>query len=72
MKMNKQTKAMVDAVNAICKEQHIKDVHHPLFANMCWLLSQAGCYHGFNFFTVDGRLSGGENDQFDHLQIYIR
>ena len=70
-KMTRQTIKMVEAVNAICKDQHIKDEADPLFSSMCWLLSQANCYHGFNFFTEDGRLAGSLENA-DHVEIYIR
>ena len=70
-KMTKQTKTMVENVNEYLKTNHIKNIQDTQFNFMCWLLIKANCYHGFNYFTADGRLSGGENEKFDHLEIYI-
>lgn len=70
-RVTKQVKKMVDAVNEYLRNEHIKDTHNALFNDMCWLLIKAGCYSGYNYFTVDGKLSGGDNERFDHLEIYI-
>lgn len=72
MKMTKQVKKMVMAVNEVLKENHIKNEDNELFSITCWLLLKANCYAGFNYYTVDGRLAGGDNEKFDHLEIYIR
>lgn len=72
MKMTKQVKKMVMAVNDILKSNHIKNEDNELFSITCWLLIQAGCYDGFNYFTADDRLSGGNNEKCDHLKIYIK
>lgn len=69
-KMTKQTKAMVEAANEYFRYAHVKDTKDETFSVTCWLLLQAGCYHGFNYFTLEGTLSGGENEEFDHLEIY--
>lgn len=71
-KMTNQVKAMVNEVNERMRYMHIKDSSDLLFSSMCWLLIQAKCYHGYNYFTVDGQLSGGVNDKFDHLELYVR
>lgn len=70
-KMTKQVKAMVERVNEYLRMNHVKDMRDCRFCDMCWLLSSANCYHGFNYFTVDGKLSGGDNENFDHLELYI-
>ena len=72
MKMTKQVKTMVEATNEYLKYNHVKDTNDSLFNNMCWLLLQAGCYHGYNYFTLEGEHAGGDNEQFDHLEIYIK
>lgn len=72
MKMTAQVKKMVTEVNEHMKFNHIKDTADPVFSTMCWLLSRSNCYHGYNYFTVDGTLSGGDNENFDHLEIYIK
>ena len=72
MKMAKQVKRMVSEVNEALKFNHTKDEGDPVFSTVCWLLIKAGCYHGYNYYTADGRLSGGKNDTFDHLEIIIR
>lgn len=70
-KMSKQVRTMVEETNLYLKENHIKNESNDRFNMMCWLLLRAKCYHGFNYFTVDGRLAGGNNDDFDHLEFYI-
>ncbi len=71
-KMTLQVKAMVKEVNEELKFKHIKNTDNELFNTMCWLLMRAGCYNGFNYYTIDGKLSGGDNESFDHLEIYIK
>ena len=71
-KMNSQVKAMVESVNERMRENHIKDTQDVVFTTTCWLLLRAKCYHGYNYFTKDGRLSGGNTESFDHLEIYIK
>jgi len=71
-KMTKQVQTMVEATNEYLRYNHIKDTNNQFFNMTCWLLSKAGCYHGYNYFTVDGKLSGGETETFDHLEIYTR
>lgn len=71
MKMTKQVKTMVSFVNNYMRANHIKTQDNHLFNDMQALLLEAGCYHGFNYFTEDGRLSGGPNENFDHLELYI-
>lgn len=70
-KMTKQVRKMVEEVNAYLRYNHVKDTADAQFNVMCWLLLRANCYHGYNYYTVDGKLSGGENENFDHLEIYI-
>ena len=71
MRMTKQVKTMVGEVNDYLKRNHVKDTGDDKFIIMQWLLLRANCYHGFNYFTADGRLSGGDNEKFDHLELYI-
>ena len=71
VKMTKQVKQMVSSVNEYLKENHVKNQDDRLFSDMCWLLLQSHCYNGFNFYTEDGKLSGENNEKFDHLEIYI-
>ena len=70
-KMTNQVKAMVQVVNEYLRENHVKDIQDSLFSDMCYLLSRAGCYHGFNLYTIDGKLSGHNLETVDHLEIYI-
>lgn len=72
MKMTKQVQKMVQEVNARMREHHIKDESDPVFATMQWLLLRSDCYAGFNYFTENGKLSGGNNEKFDHLEFYTR
>lgn len=71
MKQTKQVMKMVGAVNQYMRDNHVKDGGNEVFATMAWLLLQAGCYHGFNHFTEDGRLAGSE-EACDHLELYIK
>lgn len=71
MKMTRQTKAMVNAVNTYLRNNRIKDEANLVFSVTTFALLNADCYAGFNYFTADGRLSGGENEKFDHLEFYI-
>ena len=71
-RMTQQTRKMVEAVNDYLRNNHIKDEGDEQFSLMGYLLLQAGCYQGFNYFTVDGRLSGGPTEEFDHLEYYIK
>ena len=71
-RMTKQTRMMVEAVNAYLRHYHVKDESDEQFHMMGYLLLRADAYHGFNYFTADGRLSGGDNENFDHLEYYIR
>ena len=68
MKRAKQTNDMIAFVNEYLKVNHIKDENDDVFWIMCRALISAGVYKGFNYYTKDGRLSGGENT--DYLQIY--
>ena len=70
-KMTKQVKTMVESVNQYLKNNHITDGGNNCFAITCWMLMEAGCYNGFNLFTADGKLSGGDPITTDHLQLYI-
>lgn len=70
-RMTKQVRTMVEEVNDHLKRDHVKDIGDAQFVIMQHLLIRAGCYSGFNYFTVDGRLSGGDNEKFDHLELYI-
>lgn len=71
-KMTNQVKKMVEEVNEYLRYRHVKDTSDHLFSDMCWLLLRANCYHGYNFYTLEGTLSGGDNnEEFDHLEIYI-
>lgn len=70
-RMTKQVKSMVTFVNGYLKANHIKNLDNNMFSTMQALLLEAGCYHGWNYFTINGHLSGGENEKFDHLEFYI-
>ena len=70
-KMTKQTRAMVETINDYMRNNHIKNENDAQFNLMGYLLLRADAYHGFNYFTADGRLSGGDNEKFDHLELYI-
>ena len=70
MKRTKQTQTIVNNVNKYLRNNHIKSQGDPVFVVMSHALIEAKCYQGFNYFTTDGRLSGGENEKFDHLKFY--
>ena len=70
MKRTKQTQIIVDNVNHYLRNNHIKSQGDPVFVIMSHALINANVYQGFNYFTADGKLSGGQNEQFDHLEFY--
>lgn len=70
-RMTKQVQAMVRGVNEVLKINHVKTLSDSLFVYTSWLLCKADCYHGFNYFTEDGKLSNEEDKKFDHLEFYI-
>jgi len=70
MKRTKQAQAIVNSVNEYLRNNHVKTESDPVFVVMSHALIEAKCYQGFNYFTTDGRLSGGENEKFDHLRFY--
>lgn len=70
MKRAKQTQKIVDFVNEYLRNNHVKREDDPVFVVMNIALIEAGVYHGFNYFTTEGFLSGGDNEKFDHLEFY--
>lgn len=70
MKRTKQTQAIVDSVNEYLRNNHIKSQGNPVFIVMSNALINANVYQGFNYFTADGFLSGGDNEKFDHLEFH--
>ena len=70
MKRAKQTQKIVDFVNEYLRNNHVKREDDPVFVVMNIALIKAGVYHGFNYFTTEGFLSGGDNEKFDHLEFY--
>lgn len=70
MKRAKQTQTIVDNVNSYLRNNHIKSQGNPVFVVMSHALINANVYQGFNYFTADGKLSGSDNDKFDHFEFY--
>lgn len=70
MKRTKQTQIIVDNVNSYLRHNHIKSQGDSVFVVTLHALINANVYQGFNYFTADGKLSGGQNEQFDHLEFY--
>jgi hypothetical protein len=68
MKRTKQIENLIKHVNEYLKNNHINDMSDPVFLVICDALIDNKIYHGFNFYTKDGRLSGGKNT--DYIQIY--
>ena len=68
MKRAKQTTIIIETVNAYLKNNHIKDTSDPAFSTLTFALIQAKTYHGYNYYTTEGKLSGGVNT--DYIQIY--
>ena len=68
MKRTKQTENLIKHVNEYLKNNHIKSMSNPVFLVVCSALIDSKIYNGFNFYTIDGRLSGGKNT--DYIQIY--
>ena len=70
MKRTKQTQIIVDNVNEYLRNNHIKTQGDPVFVVMNAALINANVYQGFNYFTANGKLSGGDNEKFDHLEFH--
>lgn len=70
MKRTKQTQAIVDSVNEYLRNNHIKSQGNPVFVVMSHALINANVYQGFNYFTTEGFLSGGDNEKFNHLEFH--
>lgn len=70
MKRAKQTQIIVDNINSYLHNNHIKSQGDPVFVVMSHALINANVYQGFNYFTAEGFLSGGDNEKFDHLEFH--
>lgn len=70
MKRAKQTQAIVDSVNEYLRNNHVKRENDPVFVVVRHALSRANVYQGFNYFTAEGFLSGGDNEKFDHIELH--
>lgn len=70
MKRTEQTQKIVDSVNEYLRNNHVKTESNPVFVIMNAALIEANVYQGYNYFTAEGYLSGGDNDKFDHLEFY--
>lgn len=70
MKRTKQAQAIVDSVNDYLRNNHVKTESDSVFVVMQYALSRANVYHGYNYFTAEGFLSGGNNEKFDHLEFH--
>lgn len=70
MKRAKQTQVIVDSVNEYLRNNHVKSQGNPVFVIMSHALINANVYQGYNYFTAEGYLSGGNNEKFDHLEFH--
>ena len=70
MKRAKQTQVIVDSVNEYLRNNHVKKEDDPVFVVFGIALINANVYQGYNYFTAEGFLSGGDNDKFDHLEFH--
>lgn len=70
MRRTKQAQAIVDSVNDYLRNNHVKTESDSVFVVMQYALIEANVYHGFNYFTAEGFLSGGDNEKFNHLEFY--
>ena len=68
MRRAKQVEIMVQEANEYLKRNHVADNRDPVFHIVQDMLLKARVYEGFNFYTADGKLSGGKNT--DHIQLY--
>lgn len=68
MKRAKQVEIMVKEVNEYLRRNHISDIYDPVFNMVQNMLLKAKVYQGFNYYTADGRLSGGKNT--DYIKFY--
>lgn len=70
MRRTKQAQAIVDSVNDYLRNNHVKTESDPVFVVVCHALIHANVYRGFNYFTTEGFLSGGDNEKFDHIELH--
>ena len=70
MKRTKQAQAIVDSVNEYLRNNHVKREDDPVFVIVRHALIHANAYRGFNYFTAEGYLSGGDNEKFDHIELH--
>lgn len=70
MRRTKQAQAIVDSVNEYLRNNHVKTESDPVFVVIQHALIHANIYQGFNYFTTDGYLSGGDNEKFDHIELH--
>ena len=70
MKRTEQTQKIVDSVNEYLRNNHVKRKDDPVFVVMSIALIEANVYRGFNYFTAEGFLSGGDNEKFDHIEFH--
>lgn len=70
MKRAKQAQIIVDSVNEYFRNNHVKREDDPVFVVMQHALIHANVYQGFNYFTAEGYLSGGDNEKFDHIELH--
>ena len=70
MRRTKQAQAIVDSVNEYLRNNHVKSQGDPVFVIMSHALINANVYQGYNYFTAEDYLSGGNNEKFDHLEFH--
>lgn len=70
MKRTKQTQIIINSVNEYLRNNHIKTQGDPVFVVIADALINANVYRGYNYFTAEGFLSGGDNEKFDHLEFH--
>jgi hypothetical protein len=68
MKRTKQLQNMIDLANEYMKVNHVSNEADPVFHFMSYALLKEKCYEGFNYYTSEGKLSGGVDT--DYIQLY--
>ena len=75
-KMSKQVVSMVESCNEYLRNNKVLDLTNETFNFMCYALSKAGCYHGYNYYkykTVgDNIMIAHEIEKPEFLQIEIK
>lgn len=68
-KRAKQVQIMIDSANDYLMKNHVISVYENFAYVFMGCLIKADVYNGFNTYTKDGKLSGGDESTTDYIQF---